>query len=384
MLQQVGKARLERLEVLLVQVGLGNAAMVLQRADRGNHHDGIGLEPGKAALDVQELLCAQVGAEAGLRHAVVAQGQAHVGGHDGVAAVRDVREGAAVHERRGAFQGLHQVRLQGVLQQGRHGAFSVQVVRGDGLVVAGVAHHDAAQALLQVGDGGCQAEDGHDLGGNRDVEAVFTGHTVCLAAQAAHDVAQLAVVHVNHALPGDAAHVDAQLVAVVDMGVEQRGKQVVGRADGMEVAREVQVDLLHGDHLGVPAAGSAALDAEHGAQGGLAQGDDGVLAQVGKRVAQADGGGGLALARGGGVDGRYQHKLAGGVLLVSQQVVVYLGLRLAVALKVVFLDAGLLGHFHDGARRCRLRDLDIAQHTIARFLFLLQGFSSRLYFVISP
>ena len=384
MLQQVGQARLKRLQVFLVQVGLGNAAVVLQRANRGNHHNRIGLQAGKAALDVQELLCAQVGAEAGLGNAVVAQGKAHVGGHDGIAAVRDVGEGAAVDERGGAFQGLHQVRLQGILQQGGHGAFGVQVMRSDGLVFAGVSHHDTAQALLQVGDGGCQAEDGHNLGGNRDIEAVFARHAVGLAAQAAHDVAQLTVVHVHHALPGDAAHVDAQLVAVVDVGIQQGGKQVVGCADCVEVAREVQVDFLHGNHLGVPAAGSAALDAEHRAQGRLAQCDNGVLPQVGKRIAQADGGSGLALARGGGVDGRYQHQLAGGVLLVSQQVVVYLGLRLAVALKVVFLDAGLLGHLYDGGRRCRLRNLDIAQHITARFLFLLRGFSLRLYFVISP
>ncbi len=133
-------------------------------------------------------------------------------------------------------------------------------------------------SALQVGDVGGQAEDGHDLAGHRDVEAVLARHAVGLAAQAVHDVAQLAVVHVYHALPRDLAHVDAQLVAVLDVVVQQRRQQVVGRADGVEVAGEVQVDVLHGDDLGVAAAGRAALDAEHGAEGRLAQRDDHVLA----------------------------------------------------------------------------------------------------------
>ena len=174
--------------------------------------------------------------------------------------------------------------LQGVLQQRGHGALGLQVVGRDGLVVVGVAHHDAAQALLQVGDGGGQAEDGHDLAGHGDVEAVLAGHAVGLAAQAVHDVAQLAVVHVHHALPGDLAHVDAQLVAAAGCALSSmRRQQVVGRADGVEVAGEVQVDVLHGNDLGVAAAGRTALDAEHRAERRLAQRHDHVLA----RAAQA-------------------------------------------------------------------------------------------------
>ena len=86
------------------------------------------------------------------------------------------------------------------------------------------------------------------------------------------------------------------------MVVEKSGQQVVGSADGVEVAGEVQVDILHGDDLSVAAAGSAALDAEHGAERGLAQADHGVLAELVERVGKADGRGGLALARRGGAD----------------------------------------------------------------------------------
>ena len=42
MLQQVGQALLQGLQVLLAQVGLGHAAVVLQRADRGHDDHRVG------------------------------------------------------------------------------------------------------------------------------------------------------------------------------------------------------------------------------------------------------------------------------------------------------------------------------------------------------
>ena len=70
-----------------------------------------GLEAGLAALDVEELLGAEIGAEAGLRHHVVGELQRGLGRDHRVAAVRDVGERAAVDERRVVLQRLHQVRL---------------------------------------------------------------------------------------------------------------------------------------------------------------------------------------------------------------------------------------------------------------------------------
>jgi hypothetical protein len=43
---------------------------------------------------------------------------------------------------------------------------------------------------------------------------------MAMTAERRCDVAQCAIVHVHHALPGDAPHVDAKLVAVVDVVVE--------------------------------------------------------------------------------------------------------------------------------------------------------------------
>jgi hypothetical protein len=45
--------------------------------------------------------------------------------------------------------------------------------------------------------------------------------------RASDDLAQRAVVHVQHAAPGDAPLIDAERVAPVDVVVDQRGQQVV-------------------------------------------------------------------------------------------------------------------------------------------------------------
>ncbi len=104
--------------------------------------------------------------------------------------------------------------------------------------------------------------------------------TVAAAAQSGHDVAQVAVVHIQHAPPGDAVRVDIQRVALVDVVVDHGRQQVVGRGDGVDVAGHVEVELLHRHDLAVAAAGRAALDAEGGPLRRLADGDGGGLADV--------------------------------------------------------------------------------------------------------
>lgn len=197
---------------------------------------------------------------------------------------------------RHVFQGLDQVRFDGVLQERRHGAGRVDIGRRDGLAVVRVGDDNAFQPFLEVVEARAQAQDGHHFRGDGNVEAVFPGHAGRLAAKARHDVAQFPVVHVDDALPDDAARIDAQGIALMK-GIIHHGRQEhVGRGDGMKIPGEMQVDVFHRDDLGVAAARRAALDAEHRAEGGLTQADHGLLADLVERVGQADGGGGLALA----------------------------------------------------------------------------------------
>ena len=361
MAQQIRDALLQCAEVLARERGLGQTAVHLERAHRGDDHDRVGLEPGGAALDVQEFLRAEVRAEAGLRHAVLAKLESHARGHDAVAAVGDVREGAAVHEGGRALERLHEVGLERVLQKRGHRADGLEIARGHGLIVIGVADDDAAQPLLEIGDGGGEAEHGHDLAGDGDVEAVLARGAVGLAAESVDHEAQLPVVHIDAALPGDLARVDAEAVALLDVVVEHGGQQVVGRADGVEVAGEVEIDVLHGHYLGVAAARRAALDAEHGAKRGLAQGDNDVLADAAQTVGQADGGRGLALARGRGRDGRDEDQPAIRLVALAQQSRVDLGLPAAVLLQILFVDMRPRRDLGDGLHPAGLGDLNVRQ-----------------------
>ena len=125
----------------------GHAAVVLQRAHGRHDHRHVGPQAGLAALDVDELLRAQVGAEAGLGDHDVGQPQAGPGGHHRVAAVGDVGERAAVHEGRRALEGLHEVGRERVAQQRGHravGAAGRAAVTGASS--RGVADDDVADA----------------------------------------------------------------------------------------------------------------------------------------------------------------------------------------------------------------------------------------------
>ena len=93
----------------------------------------LGLMPALRHLMFEELLRAQVGAEAGLGHGVLGEPHRELRGQDAVAAVGDVGERAAVDERRVVLQRLHQVRLDGVLQQHGHRPVGLQIGGGDRL-----------------------------------------------------------------------------------------------------------------------------------------------------------------------------------------------------------------------------------------------------------
>jgi rRNA processing protein Krr1/Pno1 len=175
-------------------------------------------------------------------------------------------------------------------------------------------------------------------------------------------VAQGPVVHVHDPLPDDAGGIDAQRVAVGDVVVEGGRKQVVGDADGVEVAREVQVDVLHGHHLGIAAAGRAALDAEARAQGRFPDAQGGLAAQAVQGVGQADGGGGLAFPGRGGGDGGDQDQLADRIVLdLLVEVERDLGLGLAVRFDGLRIDAELGGDLIDGQHGGGTGDVDIGR-----------------------
>ena len=211
--------------------------------------------------------------------------------------MRDVGERAAVDEGGRAFQRLHQVRRDRVLQQRGHRAVRVQIAGADRLTVARIGDDDVAEPLLQILEILGEAEDRHHFRRDGDVEAGLARITVGDAAERADDLAQSAVVHVHDAAPDDAAAVDAERIAPVDVIVDQRRQKIVRRGDGVEIAGEMEVDVLHRDHLRIAATGRAALHAEGRSERRLAQAEHRLLADEVERVGEADRRGRLAFAR---------------------------------------------------------------------------------------
>ena len=84
------------------------------------------------------------------------------------------------------------------------------------------------------------------------------------------------------------------------------------RGDRVHVAGEVEVDVLHGRQLGVPAARASALHAKDRSERRFADRDDGALAEPTQPVGQADRGGGFTLARRGRRHRRHEHERAVG------------------------------------------------------------------------
>ena len=198
-----------------------SAAMVFQGPHGGDEDSAGRLQIRLAAFDVDELLGTEISAKAGLGDDIVGQLQGGTGGDDRVAAVRNIGEGPAMDKGRCAFQRLHQVWRQRVLEQRGHRAVGFQVTRRHVLAGGGLADDDVAEPAFQVGERARQADDRHHLGGDNDVETVLAREAVGRAAQTHRDVTQGAVVHVHDTSPADAARIQRQRIAMVDMVVDQ-------------------------------------------------------------------------------------------------------------------------------------------------------------------
>ena len=327
------------------------------------------LETRLAAFDVEEFLRAQVGTEAGLGHDIVGQLEGGLRRNYRVAAVGDISERAAVHERRIVFERLHQVRLHCVLQQDAHCAFCLDVAAVYGAAVATISDDHVAQALLQILEVTGEAENGHYLGSHGDVETSFTRETVGDATERGGDLTQGAVVHVDHAAPGDAANVDVERVAPVDVVVEHRRQQIVGTGDRMEVTGEVEVHVLHRHDLGVAATRGATLHAEVRAERRLTDADRGLFADLVEAVTKTDSGRRLAFTSRRRVDRRHQDQVAVRAAFKGlDEIRGNLGLVMAKREQMLGLDTQLRANFLDGLLVCLTGNFDIG-HLLFLSLF---------------
>ena len=254
---------------------------------------------------------------------------------------------------------MYQVRLNRIFEQCRHRAIRFQIFGVNGAAVFGVGDKDVAQTLFQIADVFGKTEYRHHFGGNGNVETVRTHHAVNRFAHTVDDVAQLAVVHIDHATPQHAFRIDVQLVALIDMVVEHGGEQVIRRTNGVEVAREVQIDVFHRQHLGIAAACRAAFNTKHRTQRRFAQGDNRIFTDVAQCIRQTDGYSGFTLTRRSRINGGNQNQTA----LFFRQLECFgridFGFVMTIGLDVVNVQTQLGGNFTNRAHGGRLGNFSI-------------------------
>ena len=118
------------------------------------------------------------------------------------------------------------------------------------------------------------------------------------------NVAQRTVVHVDCARPSNLSGIETQVVAVKQMGVNQRCEQIMRRRDGVEIAVEMEIDFRAGLDLRKTAACGTALHSKNGTERRFARGNNNFLADMRKTLSECNGSDGLALSRCGRGCGR--------------------------------------------------------------------------------
>ena len=151
------------------------------------------------------------------------------------------------------------------------------------------------------------------------------------------------------------------------MRIDQRSEEVVGGRDRVDVAGEVEVEVLHRHDLGIAASGGAALDPEDRAERRLADREHRLPPEDAEPLDERDGGRRLPLAGRCRRDrGDVDDLPVGAIGETVEDREVDLRLVAAVQLELVGLDARLRGDVGDGAERCGLRDLEARAHRRCR------------------
>ena len=223
----------------------------------------------------------------------------------------------------------------------------MDIADGNRLAVIGVGNNHSAQALFKVIDAGSKAEYSHDLGSNGNIKAVLSWHAICNAAKAVNNVSELAIIHVNAALPHNTTWINVETVTLLDMVIQHGGAEVVCSANGVEVSGKVKVNVLHRNYLGIAATCSTTLNAKDGTQRRLSQGQHGRLSQAGQSICQTYRSSGLSLTCWRWVNGRNQHKLSS-KRLICQSTCIKLCLIATIRLQKILWNTCTLCHLKDG------------------------------------
>ena len=243
--------------VIVLHLFLWHSSMEFQSPGGGHEYGEFRVNTHLPAFDVDELLRSEVGSESRFRHGILTGAESEFCGHDGVASMCDVGEWSAMDDSRSVFSGLNEVGLEGILEQCDDASGDAQFLQCEFRTVHPVAEQDVVDSPSEVLDVGGEAEDGHDFRGWGDVESRFADDAVGCRTESGDDVPEISVVDVHHPFPEHLFERRNGFLMLVEIIVHQGCDHVVRCGHSMEVAGEMQVDLVHRQHLRIAASACA-------------------------------------------------------------------------------------------------------------------------------
>ncbi|MNE50653.1 hypothetical protein D3C80_1452400 [compost metagenome] len=134
-----------------------------QRTNGGHQYHRLRSNISGRAFNIQEFLRTKIGTKSGFCNYIICQGHTRLGSNNRVCSLCNVGKRSGMYNRRIAFQGLHQVRFNGIFQQDGHSALCFQITGKYRLAVVGIANENIAQSVFQIFKIFSKAHDCHYL-----------------------------------------------------------------------------------------------------------------------------------------------------------------------------------------------------------------------------
>ena len=335
-------------DVWLLDIFQSYTTMHLQRLE-GNHENGeVWLQTCLAAFDVIELLSTEICTESCLCNGIVAILKSCSSSHDGIAAMSNVGKRTAMNKCWCSLCCLNQIWLQSIEKESYDTATYTHILYGKWLVILGDAQEDVIYTATKIIDACCKTHDSHDFRSRSDIEASLCLDAV-LISYTGDDAAETTVVYVHHAAPENLLQLESLCLVLETVVIQEGSNHVVGLCNGMEIASEMEINLIHRQNLGVTATCSTTLHAEARTQRWFAKSHYSLLANLLHTQGETHGYGGLAITSLGRTDSGNEDEMMVLKLVSVNFVRSNLSDVTAVVFHLVFVNSKFCCHFIDRA-----------------------------------
>ena len=336
-------------DVWLLDIFQSYTTMHLQRLEGNNENGEVWLQTCLAAFDVIEFLCTEICTESCLCNGIVAILKSSSSSHDRIAAMSNVGKRTAMNKCRCSLCCLNQIWLQSIEKESNDTATYTHILYGKWLVILGDAQEDIIDTATKIFDACCETHDSHNLRSRSDIETCLCLDAI-LIADTGDDAAETTVVYVHHAAPENLLQLESLCLVLETVVVQEGSNHVVGLCNGMEIASEMEINLIHRQNLGVTATCSTTLHAEARTQRWFAKSHYSLLANLLHTQGETYGYGGLAITSLGRTDSGNEDEMMVLKLVSVNSVRSNLSDVTAVVLYLVFVNSKFCCHFIDRAQ----------------------------------